>query len=79
MGLYQELSHVVVPGEGRVAIPEGLLQRAVASSTESLQVDALQLACVHPRLTSLPGAFFSFFLLLPGASFSLPSVSLYAL
>lgn len=55
MGLYQDLSHVEVPGEGRVAIPAELLQRAVASSTESLQVDALQLACVHPRGTSLPG------------------------
>lgn len=57
MGLYQDLGHVEVPGEGRVAIPEALLQRAVASSTESLQVDALQLACVHPRATSLPGLF----------------------
>lgn len=55
MGLYQDLSHVMVPGEGSVAIPQGLLQRAVASSTESLQVDALQLACMHPRPTSLPG------------------------
>ena len=55
IGLYQDLSHVVVPGQGSVAIPEGLLRRAVASSTESLQVDALQLACVHPRPTSLPG------------------------
>ena len=44
-----------VPGEGSVNIPERLLQRAVASRVESLQVDALQLACVHPRTTSLPG------------------------
>lgn len=59
MGVYQDLSHVVVPGEGlgegRLPIPAALLQRAVASSTEALQVDALQLACVHPRLTTLPG------------------------
>ena len=55
MGLYQDLACVSVPGEGSVAIPEQLLQRAVASSTGSLQVDALQLACVHPRATSLPG------------------------
>ena len=55
MGLYQDLSHVEVPGEGSVAVPAALLRRAVASSTESLQVDALQLACVHPRGTSLPG------------------------
>ena len=56
MGLYQDLACVSVPGEGSVAIPEALLQRAVASSCESLQVDALQLACVHPKATRLPGA-----------------------
>ena len=55
MGLYQDLGCVSVPGEGSVTIPERLLQRAVASRVESLQVDALQLACVHPRTTSLPG------------------------
>ncbi|KAL0046958.1 hypothetical protein WJX82_002976, partial [Trebouxia sp. C0006] len=55
MGLYQDLGCVSVAGEGSVAIPERLLQRAVASRVESLQVDALQLACVHPRTTSLPG------------------------
>jgi hypothetical protein len=55
MGLYQDLGCVSVPGEGSVIIPEWLLQRAVASRVESLQVDALQLACVHPRTTSLPG------------------------
>ena len=55
MGLYQDLACVSVPGEGSVPIPEELLQRAVASSSESLQVDALQLACVHPKATSLPG------------------------
>ncbi|DBB01023.1 TPA: hypothetical protein ACH3X1_000923 [Trebouxia sp. C0004] len=55
MGLYLDLGCVSVPGEGIVTIPERLLQRAVASRVESLQVDALQLACVHPRTTSLPG------------------------
>ncbi len=55
MGLYQDLGCVSVPGEGSVIIPERLLHRAVASRVESLQVDALQLACVHPRTTSLPG------------------------
>ncbi len=55
MGLYQDLGCVSVPGEGSVTIPERLLQRAVATRNESLQVDALQLACVHPRTTSLPG------------------------
>lgn len=63
MGVYQDLSHVVVGGQGEgvgegqgsVAIPQELLQRAVASRTEALQVDALQLACVHPRPTTLPG------------------------
>ena len=55
IGLYQDLGCVSVPGEGSVTIPERLLQRAVASRVESLQVDALQLACVHPRTTSLPG------------------------
>lgn len=55
MGLYQDLGCVSVPSEGSVTIPEQLLQRAVASRVESLQVDALQLACVHPRTTSLPG------------------------
>ena len=55
MGVYQELSHVGVPGESSLPIPAALLQRAVASSTEALQVDALQLACVHPRPTTLPG------------------------
>ena len=55
LGLYQDLACVTVPGEGTLEIPEELLQRAVARSTESLQVDALQLACVHPKATSLPG------------------------
>ena len=55
MGLYQDLACVSVPGEGKVKIPHQLLQQAAASSSESLQVDALQLACVHPRATSLPG------------------------
>ena len=55
LGLYQDLACVSVPGEGSLEIPEELLQRAVARSTESLQVDALQLACVHPKATSLPG------------------------
>ena len=31
------------------------MQRGVANSSKSLQVDVLQLACVHPQATSLPG------------------------
>ena len=31
------------------------MQRGVANSSKSLQVDALQLACVVPKATSLPG------------------------
>ena len=55
VGLYQDLEQVSVLGEGSNAIPEALLQRAVAHSSQGLQLDALQLACVHPRATNLPG------------------------
>lgn len=55
LGLYQDLERVSIPGEGIIAIPEAMLQRAVGHASQTLQLDALQLACVHPRATNLPG------------------------
>lgn len=55
LGLYQDLEQVSVLGEGSIAIPEAMLHRAVGQSSQTLQLDALQLACVHPRATNLPG------------------------
>ncbi|KAK9830510.1 hypothetical protein WJX72_012147 [[Myrmecia] bisecta] len=54
--LISDLDVVTVPGCGSVTIPESMLQRAISHCTESLRVDAMQLACVHPKATAPPGA-----------------------
>lgn len=57
VGLAEDLAAVQVPGGGApIAIPAAMLRTAVAHRSESLRVDALQLACSHPKTSSLPGA-----------------------
>ena len=53
--LVRELDAVQVPGHAPVPIPEALLQRAIAHANEGLLVDAMTLACVHPKTTAMPG------------------------
>lgn len=53
--LVRELDAVQVPGHAAVPIPEALLQRAIAHANEGLLVDAMTLACVHPKTTAMPG------------------------
>jgi hypothetical protein len=53
--LVRDLGVVSIPGHPPVVIPEELLQRAICHSNESLLVDALTLACVHPKTTAMPG------------------------
>ena len=54
--LVRELDAVQVPGHAAVPIPEALLQRAIGHANEGLLVDAMTLACVHPKTTAMPGA-----------------------
>ncbi|BDA45482.1 probable thyroid adenoma-associated protein homolog [Coccomyxa sp. Obi] len=53
--LVRELDAVQVPGHAAVPIPEALLQRAIAHANEGLLVDAMTLACIHPKTTAMPG------------------------
>ncbi len=54
--LVRELDAVQVPGHAALPIPEALLQRAIGHAHEGLLVDAMTLACVHPKTTAMPGA-----------------------
>ena len=57
VGLAEDLASVGDPGGGgaQIAIPAAMLRAAVGHRSESLRVDALQLACSHPKTSSLPG------------------------
>lgn len=54
--LVRELDAVHVPGYPALPIPEPLLQRAISHANEGLLVDAMTLACIHPKTTAMPGA-----------------------
>lgn len=53
--LVRDLDVVNIPGFPPVPIPEHLLQQAICHSNEALLVDAMTLACVHPKTTAMPG------------------------
>ena len=71
LNLVRDLDTVAVPGHDPVHIPEALLQRAVEHGRDTLLVDAMALACSHPKSTAIPGALLS----LPGLP-SLPGLAL---
>ncbi|KAK9842206.1 hypothetical protein WJX81_000582 [Elliptochloris bilobata] len=56
LGLVDALDEVRLPGSGPYALPEALLQSAVASADEGLAIDAVQMACTHQKATVLPSA-----------------------
>ena len=56
VGLAEDLAAVPAPGGSVIQIPEAMLRAAVGHRSDSLRVDALQLACMHPRTSSMPGA-----------------------
>ncbi|KAK9830799.1 hypothetical protein WJX74_007694 [Apatococcus lobatus] len=53
--LMDGLSQVTVPGHEPLGLPHTLLEQAVIHSSESLRIDVMQLACLHPRSTAFPG------------------------
>lgn len=55
--LVRDLDVVNIPGFPPIPIPEHLLQQAICHSNEALLVDAMTLACVHPKTTAMPGMF----------------------
>ena len=56
LNLVRDLDTVAVPGHDPVHIPEALLQRAIEHGRDALLVDAMALACAHPKSTAVPGA-----------------------
>ena len=56
LNLVRDLDTVAVPGHDPVHIPEALLQRAIEHGHDTLLVDAMALACSHPKSTAVPGA-----------------------
>ena len=56
LNLVRDLDAVAVPGHDPVHIPEALLQRAIEDGHDTLLVDAMALACSHPKSTAVPGA-----------------------
>ena len=56
LNLVRDLDTVAVPGRAPVPIPEALLRRAVEHGADALLVDAMALACAHPKSTAVPGA-----------------------
>eukprot|EP00884_Botryococcus_braunii_P012115 jgi/Botrbrau1/20904/Bobra.0135s0035.1 len=53
--LVNSLREVGLPGEAPLLISQELLSHAVKSSNEALRLDALELACLHPRASTPPG------------------------
>ena len=58
MQLVTDLGHVTAPGREALPIPRSLLERALGHASVTLRMDVVQLACVFPRLTVLPGTGF---------------------
>lgn len=56
LGLVDTLDEVRLPGTAPLALPEVLLQSAVASADEGLAIDAVQMACTHQKSVVLPCA-----------------------
>ena len=56
LGLISELGRVALPGQPPVTIPGALLRQAMSHGNEGLLVDAMTLACVHPKTAAMPGA-----------------------
>ena len=56
LSLVKELEVVSVPGHPPVRIPGALLRQAISHANEGLLVDAMTLACVHPKTATMPGA-----------------------
>lgn len=56
LSLISELRAVCLPGQPAVPIPGALLRQAIAHRSEGLLVDAMTLACVHPKTSTMPGA-----------------------
>ena len=56
LSLVKGLEAVAVPGHPPVRIPGALLRQAISASNEGLLVDAMTLACVHPKTATMPGA-----------------------
>jgi hypothetical protein len=56
--LVNSLREVALPGEPPLLISEELLSHAITSSNEALRLDALELACLHPRASTPPGPLF---------------------
>lgn len=54
MSLMDSIDQLPAPGGG-LAIPVAMLREAAGHRSEALRVDAMQLACVHPRTTAMPG------------------------
>ena len=53
--LMEGLGQVVVPGHLPLVLPKQLLEKAVIHSSETLRIDVMQLACLHPKSTAFPG------------------------
>ena len=55
LSLVKGLEVVSVPGHPPVRVPGALLQQAISHANEGLLVDAMTLACVHPKTATMPG------------------------
>lgn len=55
VGLAEDLAAVTAPDGAVIRIPDAMLRAAVGHRSDTLRIDALQLACTHPRSSSLPG------------------------
>lgn len=49
------LGQVMVPGQEPLSLPHRLLEKAVIDGSETIRLDVMQLACLHPKSTAFPG------------------------
>ena len=53
--LMDGLGQVMVPGQEPLSLPHRLLEKAVIHGSETIRLDVMQLACLHPKSTAFPG------------------------